>query len=282
MYGPWDTVYSHFDGKKDKHGSLDLGDGTNWGTVVINGYDDFAQWLALHATSCLTPNLDLTNSFITSGFLNSYDVIIILDISHTPTDLANWHAAKAANTANVYTGSQRPITNAEVTALQDWFRLGRKGLMTTIGYRTDAANSANVNKLLAPFGISYDISAAGVNILAKTILTSAAGNLKNTSPVALPITSGVKKLWVDHGSNILYPGLSESTTFSVYATGGGFSVGAARIFPTNQMFAGQMMSNESRLSVWADEWITYDDVWGNYDAGPYWDNILTWLSPLCQ
>jgi hypothetical protein len=91
----------------------------------------------------------------------------------------------------------------------------------------------------------------------------------------------VKKLWVDHGSNILYPGLSESTTFSVYATGGGFSVGAARIFPKDQTFAGQKMSNESRLSVWADEWITYDDVWGNYDAGPYWDNILTWLSPLC-
>lgn len=152
--------------------------------------------------------------------------------------------------------------------------------MTTIGYRTDAANSANANLLLAPFGISYDTSAAGVNILPNNALTYAAGNLKTTCPVALPITSGVSKLLVEHGSNILYPGLSESTTFSAYATGGGWTLGVARIFPQNQVFAGQKMTNDSRLAVWGDEWITYDDVWGNYNAGPYWVNILNWLSSL--
>jgi hypothetical protein len=41
------------------------------------------------------------------------------------------------------------------------------------------------------------------------------------------------------------------------------------------------MADESRVNVWGDEWITYDDVWSSYKANAYWDNVLVWLSPEC-
>jgi hypothetical protein len=137
--------------------------------------------------------------------------------------------------------------------------------MTTIGDGNGPPEPVNVNTLLAPFGIQYDT--VNYKILGSATIPNS--DFKTTCPIAKPLTSGVGKLWYQDGFNILYPGLSESSTFSSYVTAGGFTVGAARIL------------NGARVNVWGDEWITYDDVWNNYNAGPYWDDVLTWLSPSC-
>jgi hypothetical protein len=225
------------------------------------------KWIDQHSAQCVAPNIDITNTYLTTTLLDQYDVIIILDIFHTQDDLTAYFDARKTS-ANVYyrVGNQRSLTTAEVNAFKAWYSGRNKGFMTTIGDGNGPTEAANVNKLLAAFGIQYDTVN---NRILGSNATIPSGDFKTTCPVARPLTSGIGKLWVSNGANILYPGLNESSTFSAYVNAGGFTIATARIL------------NSARVNVWGDEWITYDDVWNNYDAGPYWDNLLTWLSPEC-
>jgi len=250
IYGPWNATYSK----------------GNWGTLVDPGTGQMQKWINQHSTQCIAPNIDITNTLLTTSLLNQYAVILILDIFHTQADLTAYYNAKLT-TSNVYykTGNQRPLTTAEVNNFKAWYSSGGKGFMTTIGDGNGPNEAANVNLLLAASGIQYDT----VNNSVWGSATIPGSDFRTTCPIAKPLTNQVGKLWVQNGANILYPGLNESSTFSAYVNAGGFTVAAARIF------------NGSRVNVWGDEWITYDDVWNNYNAGPYWDDVLTWLSPSC-
>jgi hypothetical protein len=264
IYGTWNSKFSHYDGHHDN---------TNWGNLVSLGTGSMQRWINQHSAQCIAPSIDITNTDLTTVPLYEYQVIVILDLFHNPTDVQGYFNAKKTNAAYNFAGNQRILSNAEVKAFQDWYSAGGKGFVTTIGTGNSPPEATNVNKLLAPFGIQYD--SVNNNILAQATISG----FKNTCPIAKPITTGVGKLWIRHGTNILFPGLTESATFSNYATGGGFAVGAARIL--SKIGSGPTISPAARVNVWGDEWITYDDVWSNYDAGPYWDHVLTWLSPSC-
>ena len=73
---------------------------------------------------------------------------------------------------------------------------------------------------------------------------------------------------------------SDSATLSKYAiqsnAGSNTVLGAAKIV------------NNGKINVWADEWITYDDVWTSnglnnnfYQADSYWSNVLDWFAEGC-
>jgi len=251
LFGPWNAKYSHGD----------------WGDLVDPGTGQMQKWINQHSAQCIAPNIDITNTYLTEGLLAPYGVIIILDIFHTPADLTDYFNAKKT-TANVYynkVSTQRSLTTAEVNAFKAWYTNNNKGFMTTIGDANCATEAGNVNKLLAAFGIQYDT----VNYKVWGSATIPSSTFKTTCPIAKPLTSGVGKLWVQNGANILYPGLTESNSFSAYINPSGYTLAAARI------------RYGARVNVWGDEWITYDDVWNNYNAGPYWDNALKWLSPSC-
>ena len=120
-------------------------------------------------------------------------------------------------------------------------------------------NFANVNLLLAPFGLSYG---------SQQILQKQGGNtVPVTNWVTHPVTAGVQKVGVDNG----YP-VQGGT---VLASEGGFDVHAAAT------------PSEGHVLVWGDEWITYDSEWSghpDYQVEHFWLNAIKWLTPAkeCQ
>ena len=65
---------------------------------------------------------------------------------------------------------------------------------------------------------------------------------------------------------------SNSSSFATFASWSGYTLGAA------------LTASSGRVVVWADEWITYDAVWGDSteQAYTFWNNVLVWLAgPSC-
>jgi hypothetical protein len=214
-------------------------------------------------------------------------VIIVLDIFHNQADVQAYINSRNGGPNLNYgqVGNQRGLSTLEVDFFRAWYASGGKGLMTTIGTANGPyGEPTNVNKLLAPLGIQYDPNTPGNDAFGQS--TVHISDLKTTCPIALPLTTGVSTLFIKHGYSVLYPGLTESSTFSAYVNPiQSYSVAAARISPKNLWIGtaphNSQMVDASRVNVWGDEWITYDDVWAGYTAGPYWDNALAWLSPEC-
>ena len=256
IFGPWNATFSHYDGHTDS---------SNWGTLVSTGTSKMQTWINQHSSQCVANNIDITTP-LTAARLQPYDVILILDLFHTQADLQAYFNTKLTTSNVTYTGSQRTLGASEVTVFQQWYALGGKGFMTTIGVENGPTEAENVNMLLAPFGIQYDTVN---NNITPAQITISGSEFLSTCPIAKPITNSVGSLWIRHGTNINVSGLQESSTSSAYASTNLWTVGVARIL------------NNARVNVWGDEWITYDDVWTNYDAGPYWENVLNWLSPWC-
>lgn len=149
--------------------------------------------------------------------------------------------------------------------------------MTTIGIVGTAAEMANANLLLNPFGIAYSVT--NMQVLAGP---SAITDLTTAPPIASLIDAGVKALSFNAGVSIEGPRgarlPASSNTFVIYAGsgstssgGGGYAVGVATIIGTG------------RVNVWGDDWITYDVAWsdGASQVRTYWNNVLSWLGQ-CQ
>jgi len=132
--------------------------------------------------------------------------------------------------------------------------------MTLIGYAA-RGEAANVNQLLAPFGMSY----GDTPILRKVNnLTVPINNL--TVPITdwtpHPIDQGVTAVGVDNGYEVLGQG-------TIIARGGGYNVGNAQ-----EVLPGHVFS-------WGDEWITYDSEWQqhpDYQIELFWLNAIKWLT----
>jgi hypothetical protein len=274
IFGVYDAKFSHYDGKG-------ITDGSNTGALVSTGASTMQKWINQHSANCVAPNIDLTTQDLTTVPLYQYQVILILDLFHTQTDVQAYFAAKNGGQSSTYgtIGHQRLLSDAELTAFQNWYAAGGKGFMTTIGVANGPyGEPTNVNKLLAPFGIQYDPNTPGNDTFGQTTVHVA--DLKTTCPVALPLTQGVSTLFLRHGYSVLSTGLTESSTFSAYVKPlQSYNSGVARIL--NKTSGGIPIDPPARVNVWGDEWITYDDVWAGYAAGPYWDNALAWLSPEC-
>jgi hypothetical protein len=285
IFGVYDAKFSHYDGKG-------ITDGTNTGSLKSTGAGTMQKWINQHSANCIAPNIDLSTQNLTSVPLDDYQVIIVLDLFHTQADVLAYFNSRNGGPNRNYgqVGNQRGLSTAEVDAFRAWYASGGKGFMTTIGVANGPyGEPTNVNKLLAPLGIQYDPNTPGNDAFGQTTLQIS--DFKTTCPIALPIGQAhgpnvVSTLFLRHGYNVLYPGLTESTTFSAYVKPvQSFSPAAARISPKNLWIGtaphNSKMADESRVNVWGDEWITYDDVWSSYKANAYWDNVLVWLSPEC-
>ena len=147
---------------------------------------------------------------------------------------------------------------AEVSALGAWIKAGG-GFMTLIGY-ADPSEIQNVNKLLAPHGMSYGPE----QILQK----QGANTVPVTNWVAHPVTNGVTMIGVDNGYPVNGAGLVLATEQSW------------NLLRAQEVSAGKVL-------VWGDEWLTFDSEWSGhpeYQVELLWLNAIKWLTPAnnCQ
>jgi hypothetical protein len=100
-------------------------------------------------------------------------------------------------------------------------------------------------------------------------------------PTLIPeaITNSVNKMLVS-GAYVLSTTLTDSVVFPTFSS---YTAGQETVSGNKYQYlvgvAGDFGSG--RLNVWGDEWLTYDDVWNNYDANTYWNNVIKWLGK-CQ
>jgi len=248
------------------------------GAVVTPGDAAFTTWLTARGTNCVVQNLDITGgNYLTATRIAPYQILIVLDIYHTQADKNSFFNTKKTYTGYpAYPGSQRALQASEVNAVANWVNNGG-GLMTTIGTASTAAEMANANLLLNPFGIAYSVT--NVNILSGN---STVTTFSTAAPIASQITTGVKTLPAAGAAGI--EGLAggnlpvNSSTFSLYASapngggrggygGGVYALGVATI-----------VNSVGHVNVWGDETITYDAAWSNsaYQVQTYWNDVLTW------
>lgn len=192
----------------------------------------FDAWLAARSTYGTTQLKDQT---LTPELLKQYQVIVSQNVS-------NNHSYSAA----------------EVSALEAWIKSGG-GLMTLIGY-AGPSEIQNVNKLLAPYGMSYGPE----QILQK----SGSNTIPVTNWVQHPVTNGVSKIGVDNGYPVNGAGLVLATEQSW------------NLLRVQEVAAGKVV-------MWGDEWLTFDSEWSGhpeYQIELFWVNTIKWLTPAnnCQ
>lgn len=200
------------------------------GTVGVPNV--FDAWLAARSTLGTTQLKDQT---LTADLLKQFQVIVSQNVSVN-------HAYSAA----------------EVSALESWIKAGG-GFMTLIGY-AGPSEIQNVNKLLAPYGMSYGPE----QILQK----QGSNTIPVTNWVPHPVTNGVSMIGVDNG----YP-----------VNGAGLVLASEQSW--NLLRAQEVASG--KVLMWGDEWLTFDSEWQGhpeYQVELFWLNALKWLTPAnnCQ
>ena len=202
--------------------------------------DVFGAWMSARASSGAVTSLG--SQVLTADLVAPFNVIVVEDIY-------------------LY-GKGRAYTTDEAQVLSDWVNNGG-GLMTMTGYASPPTDNANVNILLAPFGLSY----GEVQILKKG---ASATTVPITQFTAHPITAGVTAVGVDNGYEVSGPASPDpASNFTVYATGGGYRVGEA------------IQIGKGHVDVWGDEWITYNSEWvshPDYQVPLFWTNTIKWLT----
>jgi hypothetical protein len=222
-----DNVDKNGDGICDCLLIATLGLAGTWG----NG-DVFATWLSARSNNGAA---DLADQTLTPELLAKYQVIVAQDVH-----------------------SNHAYTDAEAQALFAWVKAGG-GFMTLIGY-AETGEEANVNRLLAPFSMSY----------ADREVLPARGNatIPITDWVAHPIDQGVTAVGVDQGCPVQGMG-------TVIARNGSYDMALAQEVLPGHVF------------MWGDEWITYDSEWQqrtDYQVELLWVNAIKWLTKVstCQ
>ena len=192
----------------------------------------------------------LAGQAMTADLLSTLDVVIIQDVQ-------DGQEASTAGQEGIGKGIGRVYSDAEVEAVQAWVADGG-GVMALTGYTSTAAEVTNVNRLLAPFGVSY-----GTQVVLN------AGTATSSVPVthwdrAHPLASGVTKVGVAGGHPV---------------SGGGTLV-AWEPNPGASDVARAVEWGRGHVFVWGDEWITYDAEWSNadYQDKRLWLNSLRWLA----
>jgi hypothetical protein len=218
-----------------------LGFRGEWG----NG-DVFANWLKGESTQGTTP---LEDRVLTADLLSAYQIIVVEDVR-----------PGQQGQPGVGQGIGRSYSADEVEALRQWVAQGG-GLMTLTGYATNSSEIANVNALLASFGMSYGTTA---------ILGAGGGTTPVTHWADHPLAKGITQIGVNNG----YPVQGDGATLIAWEpTPGQYDVGRALEYQSGHVL------------VWGDEWITYNSEWNqhpDYQVSQFWINILNWLSPISQ
>jgi hypothetical protein len=203
--------------------------------------DIFKNWLAGRTSN--GGAVSLGSKTLTAETLAPFQVLVVQDVRPgTP------------GTEGKGQGIGRVYSDAEVEALESWVSQGG-GVMTLLGY-SDASEVENVNKLLAPFGLSY-----GSN----SVLGVGDGTSKAITHWAThPIAEGVQKVGSDWG----YP-VSGGTLIAWEPVEGEWDIGRVVEHGSGHVFA------------WGDEWITYNTEWQDrpdYQVERFWINSIKWLT----
>jgi hypothetical protein len=200
----------------------------------------FTQWLNGKSTYGAVA---LESQVITDDLLRPFHIVVVQDSQYVADGV----------TGPGY-GVGRVFSNDEVAALQRWVNAGG-GLMTLIGYGAPS-EVTNVNRLLAPYGMSYG---------SIPILYKGGSTIPITTWVSHPISDKITAVGVDNGFEAQGGALVASGPApEQYSVGRINTPGAGRVF------------------VWADEWITFDSEWTghpDYQLERFWQNLLLWLSP---
>jgi hypothetical protein len=194
----------------------------------------FRDWPNAKAQNHVVP---LGGAELTDERLAPYDVLIVLNVSTV--------SAVAMDTP------QRAFSDAEVAAFERFVR-GGGGVITTAGYSADqAADVANVNKLLAPFGLGYSSTKIGLD-----------GMISSWTPH--PLTEGIERVFTEVGAE---PDGAQALSLAKDA---------------KDHVALQVPKTDGpRVLVWGDEWITYASQWRSktdQQVERFWLNSLGWLS----
>jgi len=226
-----DDLDSDSDGVCDCIRIATLGKPGTWGKGGV-----FGAWLAARASDGAK---DLGAQEITEAILRGFQILVVQDVRE------------------VHMG--RVFSPEEVAALETWVRAGG-GLMTLIGF-ADATEMANVNLLLAPFGMRYLPTRIAVGLGTLTVPIK-------SFPAQHPLTAGVKAVGANNGYKVGGAG-------TAYAMWNDSVIGLA-----NEV-------DKGRIDMWGDEWITYDSEWTrhtDYQVELFWVNTIKWLTPVsvCQ
>jgi hypothetical protein len=209
-----------------------------------NGGNVFKTWLSSRSPIAAT---DLGDAVLTDEVLAPFQVIVILYAAVMDLQGNNGRMLRAHHV----------FSDDEVAAFSRWVRAGG-GVMTTSGYTYDEGKEvANVNRLLAPFGMGYG-----------TTKRDLGGTCERWLPH--PVTDEVMRIITMDG---VEPDGSAGTTLA---------------YDSSQRVALQVAEADAgHVIVWGDDWITYDSEWQNIrdqQVERFWLNILKWLSPgkVCQ
>ena len=194
----------------------------------------FRTWPNAMAQNHVVP---LDEAKLSADLLAEYDVLIVLNVSTVPSISGE--------------RTHHPFSEDEVDAFEDWVRAGG-GAFTTAGYSGEiAAEVANVNKLLAPFGLAYSPDKYGLDgIVARW--------------TEHPITEGVERVYAEAGA---VPDGSSALTLATD--------------PTEHVALQVPKDDPAKIVVWGDEWITYASQWqaeADQQVERFWVNAITWLS----
>jgi hypothetical protein len=143
-------------------------------------------------------------------------------------------------------------SDAEAAAMKNWIEVRGGGFMGTSGYTSKAAENVNVNKLISFSGLSYN---ATINSYVGGLITKWAAHPATEGMGTASITNGYEPIGA--GTAIGFDS-ADRPVLKVIEVGGG------------------------RIALWADEWITYDNLWNNtadLDIELLWLNLLKYLSP---
>lgn len=205
-------------------------EGCHIATLGINGVnpsDIFSSWLDKGGAKSAA---SLKDQVLTKTLLGPYKMIVALDVSQ---------------------GHDYSAEEADV--LRQWVEAGG-GLFTLTGFR-GVPEPVNVNRLLVPYGMSYDTT---------LVLNKGVGL---TWPIPQwqphPVTAGIALIGFGNGFATLGPGtpLASETGYTVLKAQ---DVGAGHVL------------------IWGDEWIIFNEQWTahpEYQVQLFWQNIVDWFNP---
>lgn len=204
--------------------------------------DQIRAWMGTRASRTVL----LAGEVLTPELLARLDVLVVQDVRDGVD-------GGTAGEAGPGLGIGRAFSDAEVQAVRAWVEAGG-GLMTLAGYSTAGAEVTNVNRLLAPFGLSYGTD---------RILAGASATPVTSWDVAHPIARGVAQVGVNGGFQVAGGSLVASV-----ASPGPYALGRATTFGRGHVFA------------WGDDAITYDAQWTDpgSQARRLWQNAFAWLT----
>jgi hypothetical protein len=245
-----------------------IGKPGKWGANP-NGDPDTALQEWLNSSSAGTARVDnFTNrQTLTSGFLATYNVIILASLSEDSNMGPFW-----------------TFSDAEAAAFRDWIENGG-GAIAMIGYSGSPDETAPVNQLIGFSGVTYNNDGVWGGCIDWQICNCAHSNTLSDwnrgDPVIANLSTGVTLIGYQNGRSITSPADGH----------------VAATVDSKNALVGKLVG-KGRVLAYGDEWITYTSQWtgaGNpsandpscqgylpqdkYQMAQFWYNMIRWAQP---